>query len=315
MQTKGLRLFHSGILAKRVERAHDALSDCTLCPRNCRVNRLEGETGRCGTAEKAVIASYNPHFGEEQPLVGSHGSGTIFHSGCSLGCCFCQNYDISHHPSAGSQVDAEHFAAIMLDLQSRGCHNINFVTPSHVVPQIMAALITAYENGLTLPLVYNSSGYDSIATLDLLDGVIDIYMPDFKFWENETGRKYADAPDYPEVSQKAVREMHRQVGDLQIDQDGVAQQGLLIRHLLMPGGLEETKAILGFIARNISTDTYVNVMDQYRPCGTPDSFAELQSTISHEHYSEALDHAQEVGLKRLDQRDLVSLLKRLGISY
>ncbi|MBT8355080.1 MAG: radical SAM protein [Desulfofustis sp.] len=315
MQTKGLRLFHSGILAKRVERAHDALSDCTLCPRNCRVNRLKGETGRCGTAEKAVIASYNPHFGEEQPLVGSHGSGTIFHSGCSLGCCFCQNYDISHHPSAGSQVDAEHFAAIMLDLQSRGCHNINFVTPSHVVPQIMAALITAYENGLTLPLVYNSSGYDSIATLDLLDGVIDIYMPDFKFWENETGRKYADAPDYPEVSQKAVREMHRQVGDLQIDQDGVAQQGLLIRHLLMPGGLEETKAILGFIARNISTDTYVNVMDQYRPCGTPDSFAELQSTISHEHYSEALDHAQEVGLKRLDQRDLVSLLKRLGISY
>ena len=315
MQTKGVRLYQSGVLAERLERAFEALGECTLCPRNCRVNRLEGETGRCGTADMAVIASYNPHFGEEQPLVGSYGSGTIFLSGCSLGCCFCQNYDISHNPSAGHQVDAESLAVIMLDLQSRGCHNINFVTPSHVVPQIMAALIPAYENGLTLPLVYNSSGYDSLPTLELLDGLIDIYMPDFKFWENGTGLKYADAPDYPEVSQKAVREMHRQVGDLQLDQDGVAQQGLLIRHLLMPGGLEETKAILEFIARDISTDTYVNVMDQYRPCGTADCFAELQSTIGHEHYSEALDHAQKVGLKRLDQRDLVSLLKRLGISY
>jgi len=202
----------------------------------------------------------------------------------------------------------------MLDLQSRGCHNINFVTPGHVVPQIMAALTKAYEKGLTLPLVYNSSGYDSIATLELLDGLIDIYMPDFKFWDQESGRKYADAPDYPEVSQHAVREMHRQVGDLQIDKDGVARQGLLIRHLLMPDGLEETKAILEFIAGNISTDTYVNVMDQYRPCGTADSFPELRSTISHRHYSEALDFARRAGLARLDQRDLVSLLKRLGIS-
>ncbi len=315
MQTKGVRLHQSGILAERVERASEDLSDCTLCPRKCRVNRLEGETGRCGIADQAVIASYSPHFGEEQPLVGSYGSGTIFLSGCSLGCCFCQNYDISHDPSAGHQVDAESLAAIMLDLQSRGCHNINFVTPSHVVPQIMAALIPAYENGLTLPLVYNSSGYDSLSTLVLLDGLIDIYMPDFKFWENGTGLKYADAPDYPEISQQAVWEMHRQVGDLKMDQDGVAQQGLLIRHLLMPGGLEETKAILEFIARNISIDTYVNVMDQYRPCGTADSFAELRSTISHEHYSEALDYAQKIGLKRLDQRDLVSLLRRLGISY
>jgi putative pyruvate formate lyase activating enzyme len=279
------------------------------------VNRLEGETGRCGTADKAVIASYSPHFGEEQPLVGTHGSGTIFLSGCSLGCCFCQNYEISHHPSAGHRVDADSLAAIMLDLQSRGCHNINFVTPSHVVPQILAALIPAYENGLRLPLVYNSSGYDSLSTLELLDGLIDIYMPDLKFWENETGRKYADAPDYPDISRAAVREMHRQVGDLQIDQDGIARQGLLIRHLLMPGGLEETKAILEFIARHISTDTYVNVMDQYRPCGTADSFAELRSTISHEQYSEALDYARKIGLERLDQRDLAALLKRLGISH
>lgn len=315
MQTGGAQLYQSGILAERLEHAFETLSDCSLCPRNCRVNRLEGETGRCGTADKAVIASYSPHFGEEQPLVGSHGSGTIFLSGCSLGCCFCQNYDISHHPSAGHRIDADSFAAIMLDLQSRGCHNINFVTPSHVVPQILAALIPAYENGLRLPLVYNSSGYDSLSTLELLDGLIDIYMPDLKFWENETGRKYADAPDYPEISRAAVREMHRQVGDLQIDQDGIARQGLLIRHLLMPGGLEETKAILEFIARHISTDTYVNVMDQYRPCGTADSFAELRSTISHEHYSEALDYARKIGLERLDQRDLAALLKRLGISH
>ena len=315
MTTKGVQLYQSGLLAERLERAFDALGDCTLCPRNCRVNRLEGETGRCGIADKAVIASYNPHFGEEQPLVGNHGSGTIFLSSCSLRCCFCQNYDISHYPSAGHQVDADSFAAIMLDLQSRGCHNINFVTPSHVVPQIMAALVPAYENGLSLPLVYNSSGYDSLTTLELLDGLIDIYMPDFKFWENSSGQKYADAPDYPEISQKAVMEMHRQVGDLQIDRDGVAQQGLLIRHLLMPGGLEETKAILEFIARHISTDTYVNVMDQYRPCGAVSSFTELQSTISHEHYSAALDYAQKVGLKRLDQRDLASLLRRLGISH
>ena len=315
MKTKGVQLHQSGVLAERLERALEALNECTLCPRNCRVNRLEGETGRCGTADKAVIASYNPHFGEEQPLVGSYGSGTIFVAGCSLGCCFCQNYDISHNPAAGHPVNTESLAAIMLDLQSRGCHNINFVTPSHVVPQIMAALIPAYENGLRLPLVYNSSGYDALPTLELLDGLIDIYMPDFKFWENSTGQKYADAPDYPEISQKAVAEMHRQVGDLQIDQDGVAQQGLLIRHLLMPGGLEETKAILEFIARSISPDTYVNVMDQYRPCGTADTFAELRSTISHEHYSEALDYAQKVGLKRLDQRDLASLLKRLGISH
>jgi putative pyruvate formate lyase activating enzyme len=314
MQTRGLRLHQSGILAERVEQAHAALGECTLCPRNCRVNRLQGETGRCGTADEAVIASYSPHFGEEQPLVGSHGSGTIFLSGCSLGCCFCQNYDISHNPSAGHQVDAEALAAIMLDLQSRGCHNINFVTPSHVVPQIMAALMSAYGNGLTLPLVYNSSGYDSLATLKLLDGLIDIYMPDFKFWQNTSGQKYADAPDYPEVCRQAVTEMHSQVGELQIDEDGVARQGLLIRHLLMPGGIEETKAILEFIARHISTNTYVNVMDQYRPCGTADSFAELRSSISHELYSEALDHARKAGLKRLDQRDLAALLKRLGIS-
>ena len=315
MRTRGIQLFESGILAQRVEQAHEALTACTLCPRKCHVDRLAGETGKCGTADKAVIASYNPHFGEEQPLVGSHGSGTIFLAGCSLGCCFCQNYDISHNPSAGHQVDAESFAAIMLDLQSMGCHNINFVTPSHVVPQIMEALTLAYEKGLRLPLVYNSSGYDSLSTLALLDGIVDIYMPDFKFWDGASAEKYADALDYPETARQAVKEMFRQVGDLHLDEDGVALHGLLIRHLLMPGGLEESKAILEFIADQISADTYVNVMDQYRPCGTAGAFAELQATVSHEHYAEALDFAHRIGLKRLDQRDLAALLRRLGISY
>ncbi len=314
MPTKGLHLYDSGVLKERVERAHETLSDCILCPRRCRVNRLKGETGKCGTAEKAVIANYDAHFGEEQPLVGSHGSGTIFLSGCSLGCTFCQNFDISHNPSAGIEVDAKSFASVMLDLQSQGCHNINFVTPGHVVPHILEALIPAYEGGLKLPLVYNSSGYDSLATLQLLDGLIDIYMPDFKFWENRTGEKYAGAADYPETASKAITEMHRQVGDLRIGQDGIARQGMLIRHLLMPGGLEETKLILTFIARQISTDTYVNVMDQYRPCGNISSHEELQTTISPAHYRQAIVYAEEIGLKRLDQRDLSSLLRRLGIS-
>lgn len=314
MPTKGIKLYQSGILEQRAQLAREKLRSCELCPRRCTVNRLEGETGVCGTAGKAVIASYNAHFGEEQPLVGNHGSGTIFLSGCNLGCRFCQNFDISHNPSAGVEVDAESFAALMLDLQSRGCHNINFVTPSHVVPQILEALIPAYEGGLELPLVYNSSGYDSMGTLQLLDGIIDIYMPDFKFWESRTADRYADAADYPEVAVQGVKEMHRQVGDLRMDQNGIAQQGLLIRHLLMPHGLEETKAILSFIATQISTDTYVNVMDQYRPCGAIGAYEELQTTISPEHYREAVEYAEEIGLMRLDRRDLSSLLRRLGIS-
>ena len=314
MQSKGQMLYQSGILKQRAQLASEALHSCTLCPRRCGVNRLEGETGVCGTADRAVIASYNSHFGEEQPLVGSHGSGTIFLSGCSLGCSFCQNFDISHNPSAGTEVDDETFASIMLELQSQGCHNINFVTPGHVVPQILQALIPAYEKGLKLPLVFNSSGYDSASTLLLLDGLIDIYMPDFKFWESRSAEKYTGAADYPEMASKAVKEMHRQVGDLYIGQDGIASHGLLIRHLLMPGGLEETKAILEFIVQQISADTYVNVMDQYRPSGNIGSHKELQTSISPEHYREALGYAEKIGLRRLDQRDLSSLLRRLGLT-
>lgn len=314
MTPLGQKCFASGELTLKAEQARQLLANCEFCPRRCGVDRLAGEIGVCGISDKARIASYNAHFGEEQPLVGSRGSGTIFLSGCSLGCSFCQNFDISHNPSAGLEVDAESFASAMLELQNQGCHNINFVTPGHVVPQILEALIPAYEGGLKLPLVYNSSGYDSLATLQLLDGLIDIYMPDFKFWESRSAEKYAAAADYPEIASSAIKEMHRQVGDLHIGQDGIARQGLLIRHLLMPGGRGETKAILEFIARKISMDTYVNVMDQYRPCGTIDSYEELQTTISPEDYRQALNYAEEIGLKRLDQRDLSSLLRHLGIT-
>ncbi|MCG6929714.1 MAG: radical SAM protein [Desulfofustis sp.] len=314
MQTKGLTCFESGALQNRASQARALLSRCRLCPRNCGVDRLNGETGVCRTAEQAIVASFSPHFGEESVLVGSNGSGTVFFAGCNLTCCFCQNYDISHDVSGGAAVAPERIASIMLDLQQRGCHNINFVTPTHVVPQILDALLVAYQGGLRLPLVYNSSGYEAVDTLKLLDGVIDIYMPDFKFWNRISARTYAAAEDYPAVARKAVREMFRQVGDLQIDERGIAVQGLLIRHLLMPGALAETEAILSFIAGQISTSTYVNIMDQYRPCGRSSEYEELRNSIGPAHYRQALACAENAGLTRLDQRDLPSLLRRLGIT-
>ncbi len=312
--TRGFRSYQSGLLEQRVQFAQTLLQDCELCPRRCRVNRKDGETGRCDTAAHAVIASYGPHFGEEQPLVGRRGSGTIFFSGCSLGCCFCQNFDISRSSGSGRAVSAEALAAIMLELQDQGCHNINFVTPSHVVPQILAALPPAYEAGLNVPLVYNCSGYESIPTLRLLDGIIDIYMPDFKFWSSESALRYADAPDYPTIARAAVIEMHDQVGDLRLNQDGIAVQGLLIRHLLMPAALNETREILDFIGEHLSTATYVNIMDQYRPCGDVSGHSELQISIKPSHFEKATAHARAIGLTRLDSRDLKGLLRRLGIS-
>lgn len=304
-------LFQSGELQQRASQAHDLLGRCSLCPRDCRVNRLEEHTGRCRTGSKAMVASYGPHFGEEQPLVGSKGSGTIFLAGCSLLCCFCQNYDISHSTEGSLPVDEQELAAIMLELQQQGCHNINLVTPSHVVPQILAAMVHAIEGGLQVPLVYNSSGYETVDTLNLLDGVVDIYMPDFKFWEPATARRWAKAPDYPKRARQALTTMHRQVGDLCLDRQGLATSGLLVRHLLMPGTEAETSAILAFIAEKISRNTYVNIMDQYRPCGRIADFPELEDTISPQQYRQALTRAREVGLHRLDQRDLDGLLRNL----
>ena len=306
-------LHAGGLLCRRAAIAERLLRCCTLCPRRCRVNRLAGEIGRCATGALARIASYGPHFGEEQPLVGTNGSGTIFLAGCNLCCCFCQNYEISQGDEPGQEVDAGDFAAIMLELQALGCHNINLVTPSHVVPQILAALIPALEGGLDIPIVFNCSGYERTGTLALLDGAVDIYMPDVKFWRPQTAERYARAPDYPERVRAALVAMHGQVGDLLIGPDGLARSGLLVRHLLMPGLLDETAAILEFIADRISPRTYVNIMAQYHPCGRAGDYEELRRPVSGEEYRQALAIARQLGLTRLDQPDVARILHRLGL--
>ena len=311
-QSGYLALYREWKLDERIAEAQQRLSPCRVCPRHCRVDRLSNEKGICQTGVKAVVSSYAPHFGEESPLVGSGGSGTIFFTHCNLLCIFCQNYEISHL-GQGIETDPGQLAAMMLSLQRQGCHNINFVTPSHVVPQILAALPKAIEKGLTVPLVYNSSGYDSLETLKLLEGIVDIYKPDFKFWDKDLAKRYAKAPDYPEVAQKAILEMYRQVGDLVMDDEGVAVKGLLVRHLVMPGSLEETREILRFLAREVSVDTYVNVMDQYRPCGEACHCPPIDRTLTGSEYQQALKLARDAGLKRLDEKDWLRILRKLGI--
>jgi putative pyruvate formate lyase activating enzyme len=311
-QSGYLALYREGKLDGRIAEAQQRLSPCRVCPRHCKVDRLSDEKGICQTGVKAVVSSYAPHFGEESPLVGSGGSGTIFFTHCNLLCIFCQNYEISHL-GQGIETDPGQLAAMMLSLQRQGCHNINFVTPSHVVPQILAALPKAIEKGLTVPLVYNSSGYDSLETLKLLEGIVDIFMPDFKFWDKDLAKRYAKAPDYPEVAQKAILEMYRQVGDLVMDDEGVAVKGLLVRHLVMPGSLEETREILRFLAREVSVDTYVNVMDQYRPCGEACHCPPIDRTLTGGEYQQALKLARDAGLQRLDEKDWLRILRKLGI--
>ena len=289
-----------GLLQQRIALAHEILKNCSLCPRRCGVDRLAGQTGVCKTADKAWISSFNPHFGEEAPLVGSRGSGTIFFTHCNLMCVFCQNYDISHQ-GYGREAEADQMAAVMLELQRAGCHNINFVTPSHVVPQILEALELAVEAGLRIPLVYNSGGYDRVSTLRLLEGVVDIYMPDFKFWDPQVAANACEAPDYPEVARRALVEMHRQVGDLVMDASGIATRGLLIRHLVLPGNMAGTREVMRFIAGSISTDSYVNIMAQYRPCGRADEVEGLDEYPSTNDYTEAVRAAKEEGIRRLDR--------------
>jgi putative pyruvate formate lyase activating enzyme len=299
--------FNSGELQSRAEKARKILQRCTLCPHRCRVDRLENETGLCRTGPIAKVCSYAPHFGEESPLVGSGGSGTIFFSSCNLGCVFCQNYEISHHDE-GVEVSPVQLATVMISLQRQGCHNINFVTPSHVVPQILAALVDAVPLGLNVPLVYNSSAYDSVDTLRLLDGIIDIHMPDFKFWEKDSSTNFTNASDYSEVARKSIAEMFRQVGDLRIDAHGVATRGLLVRHLVMPGCLDETRAILSFLSK-LSKRTYTNIMDQYRPCGKALEYPQLGRKITKEEYDAACRYARDVGLTRLDKKDWSQFLR------
>ncbi len=265
------------------------------------MDRLAGETGVCKTGRKAVVSSIHAHFGEESPLVGTNGSGTIFITHCNLMCSFCQNYDISHE-GFGREVSDDELASMMLSLQGQGCHNVNLVTPTHVVPQILSAIQIAVDKGLTLPIVYNSGGYDDVNTLKLLNGVIDIYMPDFKFWDPKIADATCNAPDYPEIARQAVLEMHRQVGDIVIDKTGIAQHGLLIRHLVLPDNLAGTRDIMKFIHDAVSPDTYVNIMSQYRPCGKAHETPGLSKALSVEEYKQALQMAKEEGITRPLQR-------------
>ena len=295
-----IKAFEKGILQGKIKAARKLLSPCNICPRKCNVDRLSGDTGVCKTARSAFISSCNSHFGEEAPLSGTQGSGTIFFTHCNLMCLFCQNFDISHQ-SCGQEVSDKELAAIMLALQQQGCHNINFVTPSHVVPQILAALEIAVQKGLAIPLVFNSGGYDRPSTLRLLEDVFDIYMPDFKFWDPEIADKACQARDYPEIARSALREMHRQVGDLTLDENGIAQKGLLVRHLVLPGGLAGTREIMRFIAQEISTHSYVNIMSQYRPCGRASEIKGLDVSVSATDFKAALQQALDEGITRLDQ--------------
>jgi putative pyruvate formate lyase activating enzyme len=290
-----------GLFAEKINAANSKLNPCELCPRKCGVDRLSAETGICKTGKRAVVSSFNAHFGEEEPLVGTNGSGTIFFTHCNLLCNFCQNYDISHL-GHGREVSNDQLADIMLQLQHQGCHNINFVTPSHVVPQILSAIEMATKKGLSVPLVYNTGGYDRAQTLKILDGVFDIYMPDFKFWDPKIAKATCNAEDYPETARQALMEMHRQVGDLVIDKSGIAQRGILLRHLVLPDGLAGTRQIMRFVASKISLNTYVNIMPQYRPCGTADEIKALSAYLSGRDYTSALTAAKEEGIERLDRR-------------
>jgi len=292
-----IQLYRSGQIEERLKLLKEILKSCQLCPRQCKVNRLKGEKGYCKAPYELMVSSAFPHFGEEPPLVGLYGSGTIFLTHCNLRCVFCQNYEISHL-GEGEIITPKDLAKIMLYLQNQGCHNINFVTPTHYVPQIVEGLKHAIESGLNIPLVYNCGGYESLEVIKLLEGIFDIYMPDIKFFNPDLAKKYCNAPDYPEVVKKVVKEMHRQVGDLLIDNNGIAYRGLLIRHLVMPNCLEDTKEILHFIAKEISTDTYVNIMNQYRPLYIAHQYPDIARRISLKEYLTALQMAKEFGLYR-----------------
>ncbi len=293
----GYNLFSLEVLQDRARAALAHLAACDICPRCCGVDRLKDERGFCRSGRLAHVAGFAPHFGEEAPLVGQSGSGTIFFSGCNLSCVFCQNYEISQE-DAGREVSAASLAGMMLSLQRQGCHNINFVTPTHVVPQILEALVLAREEGLSIPLVYNSSGYDCVETLRLLEGIFDIYMPDAKYGSDEPALKYSNAPNYTGIMKEAIREMHRQVGDLAIDEDAIARRGLLVRHLVLPGNAARTDEVVRFLSQEISPNTYLNVMDQYRPEYHARRFSELCRPLREREYAHALRLAAQAGLIR-----------------
>jgi len=294
-----LELLESGELEKRIEKLYQILESCQLCPRKCRVNRLKGQKGVCRTGKNLMVASYHPHFGEEEVLVGSHGSGTIFLSYCSLRCLYCQNYEISHL-GIGREYSEVQVAQMMLDLQGRGCHNINFVTPTHFAGQLVKAVKIAAQEGLNLPIVWNCGGYENFEIIKLLEGIVDIYMPDMKYGDNEPGKKYSrpPIPDYWDQNREAVKEMHRQVGDLKVDERGIAKRGLLIRHLVLPDDIAKSENILKFIAKEISKNSYVNIMSQYYPSGEAFKFPELNRPVSEKEFLKVIQIAKKLGLTR-----------------
>lgn len=293
-----VELRRTGELHEKVEQAYKLLSPaCELCPRCCGIDRLAGQTGVCRTGALPVVASYGPHFGEESPLVGLHGSGTIFFGGCNLKCLFCQNYEVSSG-EIGHEIGIEDLADIMLSLARQGCHNINLVTPTHQLPQILAALEIAAEAGLDIPIVYNCGGYEPVEVLSILDGIVDIYMPDAKYGNNEIGMELSGVPDYWDRNREALLEMHRQVGDLSLDDRGIAENGLLVRHLVLPNNLAGTREVMHFIATKIGKDTYVNIMDQYRPAHNAIGHSTLGRRITPEEYEEAVEIARAEGLWR-----------------
>jgi putative pyruvate formate lyase activating enzyme len=302
-----LPLARSGELRKRAAGAAGRLKGCAGCPRACEADREAGPLGECGIGMRARVANAFPHHGEEACLSGWNGSGTIFFAGCNLGCVFCQNFEVSHHRQ-GEEVSPEQLARLMLKLQQTGCHNINWVSPSHIVPQALEALAMAAENGLTLPVVYNSGGYDSPETLRLLDGVVDIYMPDFKCWDPEVAGRLLHANDYPAVARQTIQEMHRQVGDLELDAEGLARRGLLIRHLVLPDGLAGTAQVARWLATRVSANTYINVMGQYQPDGEIlsrygiERFPDLTRRTTGDEVREAAQVARHCGLSRFDRK-------------
>jgi putative pyruvate formate lyase activating enzyme len=298
------RAFEEGVLQQRAEQAVESLRSCRVCPRDCQIDRFNNKIGVCKSGRYARVASAFPHFGEEDCLRGWNGSGTIFFGWCNLRCVFCQNFETSQS-GEGAEVSPAELARMMLDFQAAGCHNINFVTPEHVVPQILEALVLAVERGLRLPLVYNTSAYDSLESIQLMDGLVDIYMPDFKLWDAEHCRNYLVASDYANAARLAIAAMHAQVGELKVDEDGLALRGVLVRHLVMPGLLDDTREIMGWLASALSSDTYVNVMDQYYPAykaATNPRFAEINRHLNGSEFEQALDEARLAGLWRLDTR-------------
>ena len=292
-----LKLQKNGELKTRIKKLYKLLRECKICPRKCGVNRLKGERGFCKSGLEPIVSSFHPHFGEEPPISGCRGSGTIFFTHCSLKCVFCQNYPISHLGN-GNEISVEKLAEGMLNLQKMGCHNINLVTPTHFSPQIVQALSIAIERGLHIPLVYNCGGYEAVETLRLLEGMVDIYMPDIKYGGKEEGEKYSSASNYFEVAKKAVKEMFKQVGNLRLNKEGIVYKGLLVRHLILPRGLAKTRNVLKFIAKEISPLTYISLMSQYFPAYRAQEFKELNRRITQEEYEEVLEITEELGLKR-----------------